>query len=226
MPIGMINYNRLKFFTFQIHTMIPLMVDCTGRPVTIFGGGAVGARKARYFSDEADVTVYSRSFSPSFQSIPVRQIQAEISIRGEQIDEVIRGAFLVVAATSDPDLNKEIIERCTRKGILCNNATTPAGSVTLPAKYTGNRFTIAVSTKGASPGVSRFIREHMEACWPDLDQMIMLEEEFRQILKEQGISESRRREILADLLHDPEAWLTLSQGIGAALRYAEEKYPA
>lgn len=204
--------------------MIPLMVDCTGRPVTIIGGGEVGARKARYFSDEADVTVYSRSFSPAFQMIPVKQIQAELTVQEEQIDAFIRGAFLVVAATSDPALNMAILTRCRKEGILCNNATSPPGDVTLPAKYTGERFTIAVSTRGSSPAVSRFIREHLESALPDLDPMITLEESFRALLKEEGVPELRRRKILTDLLHDPVAWQTLSQGADTAIRYAQEKY--
>lgn len=41
--------------------MIPLFIDCTGRRIVIFGGGDVAARKAAYFSGNADVTVVSRS---------------------------------------------------------------------------------------------------------------------------------------------------------------------
>ena len=44
--------------------MIPLMIDLAGKKVVIFGGGEVGARKARFFAPEAEVTVISRSFSP------------------------------------------------------------------------------------------------------------------------------------------------------------------
>lgn len=202
------------------------MVDCTGRPVTIFGGGEVGARKARYFSSEAEVTVYSRSFSPTFESIPVRLVRTELTAEEEQISSYIRGAFLVITATSDPELNRAILAQCRSEGILCNNATSPLGDVTLPAKFTGDRFTITVSTKGASPAISRFIREHFESAWPNLDQMIILEEVIRQQLKEKEIPEPRRREILTDLLHDPITWQTLSQGTQAALRYAQEKFPA
>lgn len=206
--------------------MIPLMVDCTGRPVTIFGGGEVGARKARYFSDEADVTVYSRSFSPEFEDLRVRKVRTVLTMDSDQIGSCIRGAFLVIAATSDPGLNEAVLRKCQKEGILCNNATSPKGDVTLPAKWTGEEFTITVSTKGSSPAVARFIRERLESTLPEMDLMIRLEESFRQKLKDQAVPEQKRREILGNLLHDPVAWETLKEGIPAALRYAQERYPS
>ena len=46
----------------------PLFVDFTGKKVVIFGGGAVGERKAAYFAG-ADVTVVSREFSPGLEAM-------------------------------------------------------------------------------------------------------------------------------------------------------------
>lgn len=200
------------------------MVDCTHKPVTIFGGGEVGARKARYFAGEADVTVYSRSFSSVFKSIPVKQVQVEISATEPNISDYIRGAFLVIAATSDPDLNRIIAARCNIEGILCNNATDPPADVTLPAKFAGERFTIAISTKGASPAVARFIREGLEDTWPDLDEMIALEEDLRKDLKYRQIPENRRREILTAVLHDPAVREALPGGVESTLRLVQERY--
>ncbi|MDD1729064.1 MAG: bifunctional precorrin-2 dehydrogenase/sirohydrochlorin ferrochelatase, partial [Methanospirillum sp.] len=127
------------------------MVDCSQKSVTIFGGGEVGARKARYFADEADVTVYSRSFSPAFESINVKKICITIPKDEQKIRDLIQGAFLVIAATSDPDLNRFIATRCNEERILCNSATEPTADVTLPAKYKGNTFSLSISTNGGSP---------------------------------------------------------------------------
>jgi precorrin-2 dehydrogenase / sirohydrochlorin ferrochelatase len=204
--------------------MIPLMVDCTNKSVAIFGGGKVGARKARYFVDEADVTVYSRTFSPAFESIPVKQIQTELSVTEEKITDFIRGAFLVITATSDPGLNQNIAARCKAVGILCNNATDPLADVTLPSKFNGEKFTIAISTRGGSPAVARFIREKMEAAWPNLDLMITLEEYLRQDLKDRQIPENQRRDILTAILHDPAVWERLPGGIESTFRLVQERY--
>lgn len=204
--------------------MIPLMVDCTAKKVTICGGGEVGARKAAYFAGEAEVTVYSRSFSAAFHSLSVHQVQTEILPIEENISRIIMGAFLVIAATSDPALNAVIESRCRAAGILCNNATRPAGDVILPAKFSGDRFTIAISTQGGSPAVARYIREHMQATWPDLDQMIILEEELRGDLKEEQIPEEQRRKILTTILHDSAIWQSLPKGVAATRKVIQERY--
>ena len=92
--------------------MIPLMVNCTGKCVVIFGGGEVGARKAAFFSGEANVKVVSRSFSPKFSEMKVLLVSADL---GDADDETLirhlDGAFLAIAATPDGDLN-ERIGRC------------------------------------------------------------------------------------------------------------------
>jgi len=200
------------------------MVDCSHKPVAIFGGGEVGARKARYFAHEADVTVYSQSFSPDFDSIMVKKIRTTIPADETKIADLIRGAFLVVTATSNPDLNRVIADRCKTDGILCNNATDPPADITLPAKFCGDRFTIAVSTLGGSPAVARFIREQIEATWPDLDLMIALSEKLRQDLKILQTPETKRRDILTAVLHDPEVWQILKEGSDAVLVRVKEKY--
>jgi precorrin-2 dehydrogenase/sirohydrochlorin ferrochelatase len=204
--------------------MIPLMVDVTGRQIAICGGGEVSARKAAYFAEEAIVSVYSRSFAPAFESIPVKKVRIELKPDDESIGTIIRGAFLVIAATSDPSLNEFITSRCQYEKILCNSATTPGGDVILPAQYRGDRFMIAVSTLGASPAVPRFIREHLQESFPCLDQMIVLEEELRRTMKENRIPENERRRILHAVIRDDEVWKRLSSGPAAALSYAHERY--
>jgi precorrin-2 dehydrogenase/sirohydrochlorin ferrochelatase len=204
--------------------MIPLMVDITNKQVIICGGGEVSARKAAYFAQEAEVTVYSRSFSPAFATIPVRKIQIELNANDDQISSIIRGAFLVIAATSDPELNNVIRTRCEAEQILCNSATSPLGDVTLPAQYHGNQFTITVSTHGKSPAVSRYIREYMQNTFPNLDQMICLEETLRCDLKNNQIPEDERKRILTTILNDPHIWSALPSGSDAARRYVQEKY--
>ena len=61
--------------------MIPLFVDCSGRRVVIFGGGAVAARKAAYFADEARVLVVSRSFVHKIETLPVTKKSVDIAGR-------------------------------------------------------------------------------------------------------------------------------------------------
>ena len=154
--------------------MIPLMVDFSGKKVVIFGGGRVGARKARYFTKEANIVVYSRSFHPDFKDIPCRKISMDLINKYESLQPLIKNSSLVIAATSDIKLNYSIKLISEQEKILCNVAAGESGDVILPAKFSGLNYTVAVTTYGSVPAVSRLIREHLEESFPDLDDIVVL----------------------------------------------------
>ena len=150
--------------------MIPLFIDCSGRRIVIFGGGAVAARKATYFSKEARVLVISRSFVQKIDTLSVKRKKMDVNVESdESISALIGDAFLVIGALSDPAQNNRIGRLCHAKGILFNNADGDAGDVILPAISSGEHFTLAISTGGSSPAISRFIREHIEQTFPAMD---------------------------------------------------------
>lgn len=190
--------------------MIPLFIDCSGRRIVIFGGGAVAARKAAYFAYEARVLVVSRSFVHKIETLPVKTRSMDTdAVSDEKLTALIGGAFLVIGALSDPAQNNRIGTICRKSGILFNNADGEKGSVILPAITAGQNFTIAISTGGSSPAVSRFIREHLEQELPELDAMIGLQRRLREELKKKVPNQIRRNEILRKALQDPSVWKIL-----------------
>jgi precorrin-2 dehydrogenase/sirohydrochlorin ferrochelatase len=205
--------------------MIPLFVDCSGKRIVIFGGGEVASRKATYFSGEADVLVISRSFSHKMSILPVERKMLEA---GRVSDEVINGiidrAFLVIGALSDPAQNNRIKNLCMAREILFNNADGEAGNVIIPSVTGGENYLLAISTKGNSPAVSRFIREHLETQFPALDDMIALQRDLRAQLKHTEPSQSRRNTILWEVLHDRELWKTLKTDPARAYKQVKERY--
>lgn len=49
---------------------IPLLIDFTDRKVLIFGGGSVGGRKAKLFSEaDANVHVFGKSFTKDLEEM-------------------------------------------------------------------------------------------------------------------------------------------------------------
>jgi precorrin-2 dehydrogenase / sirohydrochlorin ferrochelatase len=205
--------------------MIPLFVDCSGKRIVIFGGGEVASRKAAYFSGEADVLVVSRSFSHKMSILPVERKMLET---GRVSDEVLNGiidrAFLVIGALSDPVQNNRIKDLCIVREILFNNADGEAGNVIIPSVTGGENFTLAISTKGNSPAVSRFIREHLETHFPALDDMVALQRDLRAQLKHTEPSQSRRNAILWEVLNDRELWKTLKNDPAGARQQVKERY--
>jgi precorrin-2 dehydrogenase/sirohydrochlorin ferrochelatase len=211
--------------SYYLILMIPLFVDCSGRRVVIFGGGAVAARKAGYFADQARVLVVSRSFVHKIGTLPVTKKSMDIAAAAdEKISSLIGNAFLVIGALSDPVQNNRIGKLCKKNGILFNNADGDKGTVILPAVSSGKNFTIAISTGGSSPAVSRFIREHLEKDLPELDAMIGLQRRLLEGLKKKVPDQARRNEILRRVLDDPAVWKLLKKDPDTAWENVSARY--
>lgn len=201
------------------------MLDLMGRRVLIFGGGDVGARKAAYFEHEAEVTVISRSFSPDLEGLAVERQEADLSaLADEALQALLAGAFLAVAATPDPALNDRIGRLCAGAGILFNNAAGEAGDVIIPSVVRGSRYLVAISTRGKSPAVSRYLRMRLETEYADLDRMIELQEEMRSVLKEIEPVQEERSKALWKILSDDEIREALAADYDRARAMAIERY--
>jgi precorrin-2 dehydrogenase len=205
--------------------MIPLFVDCSGKRIIIFGGGEVASRKAAYFSREAEVLVISRSFSKKISLLPVRQKVLDVKTASdEEILKLITGSFLVIGTLPDPALNNRIGEICKNQQILFNNAKGNMGDVIIPSVTGGNNFLLAISTKGSSPAVSRFIREQVEIHYPALDEMVALQRDLREQLKKYEPSPARRNAVLREVLYDHTVWERLQQDPEQARRELMMRY--
>ena len=205
--------------------MIPLMLDLSGRTVRIFGGGGVGARKAAFFAGEATVQVFSRSFSSRFSTLPVTTEILDVEhLDDKALGDLIRGAFLVVAATSSHDQNNRIGRICREVGVLFNNAEGEQGDLMLPAVVRGEQYLIAVSTSGSSPAVARFVRETIERELPSLDRMVLLQREIRAALRQLSLSSDERRHILSAILRDPAVNCALNSGVDKAAAVVQARY--
>ncbi|WP_300999031.1 bifunctional precorrin-2 dehydrogenase/sirohydrochlorin ferrochelatase [Methanoculleus sp.] len=201
------------------------MLDLAGRRVLIFGGGDVGARKAAYFEHEAEVTVISRSFSPDLEGLAIRRQEADLSaLPDEALRDLLQDAFLAVGATPDPALNDRIGRLCAGAGILFNNAAGVPGDVIVPSVVRGSRYLVAISTRGKSPAVSRYLRMRLEAEYADLDRMIDLQDEMRSMLREIEPVQAERSRILWSILSDDEVWEALATDYGRARALAIERY--
>ncbi|WP_292521223.1 bifunctional precorrin-2 dehydrogenase/sirohydrochlorin ferrochelatase [Methanoculleus sp.] len=205
--------------------MIPLMLDLTGRRVLIFGGGDIGARKAAYFEHEAEVTVVSRAFSPHLDGLVIERQEADLSsLTDGALRDLLEGAFLAVAATPDPGLNNRIGRLCAGAGVLFNNAAGEPGDVIIPSVVRGSRYLVAISTRGKSPAVARYLRMRLETEYADLDRMIDLQDEVRSMLKETEPVQAERSRILWSILSDDEIWGALAADYDRARELAIKRY--
>lgn len=101
--------------------MIPLGHDFTDERVLVFGGGPVGARKARTFAREARTVVVSPAFADrSFGDAHRVRAAPDPEAVADWIDRV--APALVVAATDDERVNAAAAHAASEAGALVNRA--------------------------------------------------------------------------------------------------------
>ncbi len=196
---------------------LPLFVDLSCKKVVIFGGGAVGERKARYFAP-AEVVVVSPRFTGCLEAMGEDGlVRLERRAAGkDDVGPLIEGAFLVVAATGDKALNAEIARIATESGILANNATGEAATggspAIVPSLIKKGDVMIAISTGGRSPAMSRYLRLRIEAALgPGVEKMVALQERLRERLKTSVEGQKLREDIFRAVLEDPAVWEALEE---------------
>jgi precorrin-2 dehydrogenase/sirohydrochlorin ferrochelatase len=192
--------------------MIPLLHDFSGETVLVFGGGHVGARKARRFAREASVVVVSPAFADAdFGDVERVRAAPDIGDVAEWIERT--EPALVVAATDDEILNDAAETAARERGILVNRADEHGGrdpgSVVVPATVRDDPVTLAVATGGTSPALSRYLREEIESEFASAGAMAELTGELREELQERGVPVDERRAAVRAVVRSSAVWKAL-----------------
>ncbi|WP_415382358.1 precorrin-2 dehydrogenase/sirohydrochlorin ferrochelatase family protein [Halosimplex sp. TS25] len=210
--------------------MIPLLHDFGGETVLVFGGGRVGARKARRFAREARVVVVS----PEFAAADGERVDfgdAELVREAPDPDDVSdwfdrTAPVLAVAATNDAELNERIEDVARERSVLVNRADQhggrEAGSVVVPATVRDDPVVAAVATGGASPALSRHLRQRIETEIADAGAMAELTGELRAELQRDGVAPDRRRAAVRAVVRSDAVWKALDSGIPKARQVAAD----
>lgn len=145
-----------------MNTFYPINVNLAQRLCVVIGGGNVAARKVRSLLDfGALVKVISSRLIQDLARLA--QEGAIQYVAREYQPGDLEGAFLVVCATNDERLNREIAGACAARNLLVNVVDDPGRcSFVFPAVVKRGSLTISVSTGGKSPLLARKIRERLE----------------------------------------------------------------
>ena len=143
-------------------TALPINLHVADRLVVVVGGGPLAARRAAMLlSAGARVRMVAPDFCSEALAID-RADLARVERRYENADLV--GAFLVLAATNERDVNAQVCADTRSAGVLCSNASDPrSGDFTFPAAGHYGGITIAVDTGGASPELAKKLLDKLSA---------------------------------------------------------------
>lgn len=175
----------------------PMFVDLKNMPILVVGGGAVALRKLKKLAPYGGIpTVVAPEIDPEIISMG---IQTECRCFRES-DLTPRPA-LVIAATDDEVINREVARLCKNASIPVNVADSPEECTFLfPALVQRGEFSAGISTGGASPTAAVYFKERLEEAIPDdLEEILDWLAERRVELKRSVPDQARRAGIFRRL---------------------------
>lgn len=159
---------------------LPLLVDLAGRPVVVVGAGPVAARKVATLLDaSADVTVVAPEAVAAIADAAAAGDLAWHARTYKTGD--LAGALLGVAATDVSEVNALVAADAAEAGIFCVRADDgPAGSAAFLGAVRRGDLTLAVSTGGAAPFLTRqLVTELADRYGPEYGELVTLLGELR-----------------------------------------------
>jgi len=172
-------------------------LDLEGRRCLVVGGGTVGLEKASgLLAAGARVTVVSPELHDDLRALGVEWKPRRYR-KGD-----LKGAFLVIAATSDRAVNERVHRDAEERGMLCNVADVPdLCNFILPAVHREGPIAIAVSTGGASPALAKRLRSQIaELVRPEHADLAEELRALRPEVKERFATYEERRDYFEELV--------------------------
>jgi precorrin-2 dehydrogenase/sirohydrochlorin ferrochelatase len=165
--------------------LYPVNLVIKGRRCVVVGGGAVAARKVEgLVAAGAEVVVVAPQICEAVRAWGVELVERPYQ-RGD-----LEGAWLAIAATDDPGVNRAVHADGEAGRVWINAADDPpACSFTLPAVVRRGPVMVTVSTAGYSPALASWIRGQVaDQLGPEVGQLAQWLSEARDQLKASGRS--------------------------------------
>lgn len=172
----------------------PIFLNIRNKRCLVVGGGSVAERKtASLLKSGADVVLVSPELS---LNLTTWRDMGQLSHQARAFqDEDLNGAHLIIAATSNPAINRHISDLAGIQRIPVNVVDQPElCSFILPSVIDRSPVVAAISTGGASPVLARLIRSRLESLIPaGYGRLADLCSRFRQRVKETFADPADRR---------------------------------
>lgn len=192
--------------------LFPLFADLNDRPALVVGGGAVAERKTLALLEAgAAVTVGAPGLTPALAALAA---DGRIRRHPGRFDPAwLDAVWLVVAATDDTEVNREVSEAAEARRLFCNVVDDPAlSSFQVPSIVDRSPVIVAISSSGVAPVLARRLRERIESLFDHtLGQLAGLAERYRQRIRAGHPDLGARRRFYDWLLDGPVAGLLRQQ---------------
>ncbi|EAZ82241.1 precorrin-2 dehydrogenase/sirohydrochlorin ferrochelatase family protein [Algoriphagus machipongonensis] len=167
--------------------LYPIFLKVHELNILLVGGGNVGTEKLEFLlksSPEAQVTAVSKEFSQSFLDL-ARDRKSVQMVEDSYDEKYLSSKHMVIAATDDKEVNKQIRDEAKARFLLVNVADTPdLCDFYLGGIVTKGNLKVAISTNGKSPTAAKRLRQLLEEVLPEeMDELLDNLNAYRDTLK-------------------------------------------
>ncbi|MBI3478851.1 MAG: uroporphyrinogen-III C-methyltransferase [Nitrosomonadales bacterium] len=199
---------------------LPIFLNVKGKLCLVVGGGTVAKRKAGVLL-EAGASV--RVVAPQIEAGLVEQAGVEaVLARFEQ--QHLDGVAMVIAATDDQGVNRQVSELARARNIPVNVVDHPElCSFIMPAILDRSPMMVAFSSGGASPVLTRMLRGKLETMIPqNYSRLAAFAERFREPVKKRVTNPAKRRIFWENALEGVVAEKVLTGDEGSAEKMMQQ----
>ncbi|CAB1275707.1 siroheme synthase CysG [Candidatus Nitrosacidococcus tergens] len=147
---------------------LPIFLSLQGKKCLVVGGGAVATRKVELlYQAGAIVTIVALEICEQLQILIQQVGSIQIQQKPFQKTDIQKDYHVVIAATCNQELNKQISQLAQARHILVNVVDSPQlCTFIFPAIVDRSPLIIALSTGGGSPILARLLRAKLESLIP------------------------------------------------------------
>lgn len=189
--------------------------------ILIVGGGSVATAKLEALIEHKEyIRIKALSFRDDLKALCEKQ---NISYKiGSFEEKDLENCLLVIAATDNKELNQEIKKQANNKNILVNVVDDKElCDFIFPALVKRGDLTIAISTAGISPVLSRFLKRTIETVIPEnFTHLIEFLKDKREIVQQKLKNLQPRRIFWENFLSSP----TVQKIFSGKLTIAEKEF--
>lgn len=204
--------------------IFPISLKLQQQPCLIVGGGHIAYRKAVLLQKAgAVISVLAPEIEASL--LEIVQATAGQYVQAPFNSEIpLRSYRLVIAATNDAGVNRQVFEDCEAENVLVNSVDDPPHCrFMVPAIIDRSPLIISVASNGTSPVLSRQIRTQLEATIPHgMGRLAEFSGKWRSAVKAKITNPDERRIFWEDLYASPLKEQVFNDNLAEADRLIEQ----
>jgi uroporphyrin-III C-methyltransferase/precorrin-2 dehydrogenase/sirohydrochlorin ferrochelatase len=180
----------------------PAFLKLRNQPVLLVGGGAAALAKARLLAAAgARLRVVAPEIDPVFESLHGQMTLIPRAFHGSDLS----GVALVFSATGDAGMDGHVAARAVAQNIPVNVVDRPElCTFLIPSIVNRGSVTVAISSDGASPVLTRRLREQIERLLPaNLDRLADFLGSFRAAVRAKVGGFDARRRLWEEVIDGP-----------------------